>query len=199
MALDTYTALQATLASWLARADLSGDIPDMIALFEAWVNRNLRMPQMEQEATAQAAEYIALPSDFLEMRDIQWQGSPRIQLVYLTPTMADIEDPYGTADQPYWYTIVGDQLRIIPPPNDTTNIRMAYWKRVPALASNSTNWLLSLYPDAYLYGSLMHGNIRIQDLNMAQAVSSAWQSVMQEMKRQGRMSNVGSLLRMRAA
>lgn len=198
MALNTSAGLQTALQTWLARADVTADVPDMIALFEAWCNRNLRMPQMEVEKTAPAQEYLALPDGFLEMRDIQWQGSPRVQLGYLTPVMADIEDPGGTADIPRWYTLVGDQIRLIPPPNDATLIRMAYWQKVPALATNSTNWMLDLYPDAYLYGSLMHGNVRIQDVQMAAQVASAWQAVMQEMQRKGRLANVGSSLRIRA-
>jgi hypothetical protein len=30
-----------------------------------------------------------------------------------------------------------------------------YYKALPALSANSTNWLLTAHPDVYLYGSLM--------------------------------------------
>ena len=80
MSLTTYSGLVTEIQTWMTRSDLSGDVDTMIDLFEAWANRNLRVRQMEEEATADAEEYMALPSDFLELRDIQWQGSPRRQL-----------------------------------------------------------------------------------------------------------------------
>lgn len=200
MALNTYAALQSTLRSFLQRADASADIPDMVAMFEAWVNRNVRHPRMEFEATANGAEYMALPADFLEMRDIQWQGSPRRQLDYLTPQQADRLDPFGDAGDPNYYTLIGDQLRLIPPPDDTTPVRMAYWRRIPALSGgNPTNWLLSLYPDAYVYGALMHGYARVNELSQASGISAAWGKVVAELQTQGRTSNVGSSLRIRCA
>jgi hypothetical protein len=32
---------------------------------------------------------------------------------------------------------------------------MVYRQNIPALASNTTNWLLALAPDLYLYGALL--------------------------------------------
>lgn len=201
MALDTYSNLKTTLQTWVARADLSGDVDDMIDLFEAWCNRNLRVPQMEQESLTPAAEYLALPSDFVELRDIQWQGTPRRQLGYMSPSMADIYDADGTPDTPSFYTIIADQLRLIPPPNDTTvNVRIDYWKKIPALSlTNATNWLLSLYPDAYLYGPLVHGLVRVHDPQLASFIDSGWSNVMKELQRAGNKANLGSLLRIRVA
>lgn len=200
MALDSYSGLITTLQTWLQDAAVAPDAPDCIAMFEAWVNRNLRVPQMEQEAYAPAAEYLALPSDFLALRDVQWQGKPIVQLEYLTPAMADLTNPYGDTCTPRAYTIVGDRLRLIPAPNDTTSVRIAYWKRLPALSGViPTNWLLQAYPDAYLYGSMVHGHVRMKDIATATAISNAWQGIAQEIQQAGREANLGSLLRIRAA
>lgn len=194
-----YASLTSTLQTWLARADLSADTDSMIAFFEGWANTNLRVQQMEVEATTQAQEYLPLPTDFQELRDIQWQGTPRIQLEYLTPMMSDKVDPCGSAGTPRYYTIVGDQLRLVPAPSDTTtNIRIAYWRRIPALSSsNTTNWLLDYRPDAYLYGALIHGNVRIKDNDMAAAVTQGWSSIMADLQRSGKNANLGSSLRVR--
>jgi len=70
MSLDSYTNLKTEIATWLLRVDLGPDIDTMIDLFESWANRNLRVRQMEGEATAPAAEYLPLPADFIELRDI---------------------------------------------------------------------------------------------------------------------------------
>ena len=200
MALDTYTGLKTSIQTWLARADLASDVDDMIDLFEAWFNRNIRVPQMEQEANASAAEYIALPSDFLELRDIQYQANPVVQLDYLTPVAADLANPNGDSGTPQYYTIVANQIRLIPVPDATTNVRIDYWQKLPALSGTTTsNWLLAAYPDAYLYGTLVHGHVRVADPQLAMFIAAGWQSVMKELQGKGRQHNVGSLLRIRAA
>ena len=76
MSLDSYAALKVELQGWLNRADQLLNVDTCIDLFEAWANRNFRVRQMEQESTAPATEYMALPDDFLGLRDIQWQGTP---------------------------------------------------------------------------------------------------------------------------
>ncbi len=52
MALDTYSALQTSIANWADRDDLTAFIPDFIALTEARFNRALRLRSMEQSQTA---------------------------------------------------------------------------------------------------------------------------------------------------
>lgn len=200
MALDSYTSLKATLQSWLARVDVAADADDIIDLFESWANRNLRVPQMEQEAITSAAEYIGLPTNFLQMRDIQWQGNPRVQLQYMSPTQADAYDPTGIAAIPKFYTIVGDQIRLIPAPNAATDIRMDYWQRITALSDNAqSNWLLATFPDSYLYGSLIHANVRFANPEMAASLGGAWQQVMAEIQDAGKKANLGTSLTMRPA
>lgn len=201
MALDTYANLKTTLQTWLARADLANDVDDMIDMFEAWFNRNMRMPQMEQQSFTNAAEYLAFPSDFMELRDIQYQSAHVVQLDYLTPINADLANPDGSAGTPQYYTIVANQIRLIPPPQDTTVVvRIDYWQKIPALSgTNTSNWLLALFPDAYLYGSLVHGHLRVKDVQMAAAIGQGWGEIMKELERGGKARNVGSLLRMRPA
>lgn len=200
MALDSYANLKITLQSWLARADLANDVDDMIDMFEGWCNRNLRVPQMEQESTANATEYMPFPTDFMELRDIQYQSNPVVQLEYQTPVMADMQNPNGDSGTPYFYTIVSNQIRLVPAPDDpTVKVRIDYWKRLTPLSDSApTNWLLDLYPDSYLYGSMVHGHVRIQDPQIATFIASGWTSVMQELARSGRNANVGSSLRIRA-
>jgi hypothetical protein len=42
-------------------------------------------------------------------------------------------------------------------PEDGTEIELTYYAEIPALSdSSTTNWLLTRWPDLYLYGSLMH-------------------------------------------
>jgi hypothetical protein len=201
MSLDTYTNLKTEISDWLARADSTSIADTLIDLAEAQASRLFRLRQMESEATATAAEFVALPSDFIEMRDLQYVASPVVSLEYITPELADVWYSSGASGIPKFYTLVGNQIRLIPPPSSSsTDIRISYWQKVPALTSlNTTNWLLTDYPDYYLFGSLMYGRAWLQDVNTAAAIKAGFDRVMAEIDRAGRRSNVGGSLTIRPA
>lgn len=199
MALDTYAGLKAEIALFLARTDLTSEIDTFIDLFEAWASRNLRVRQMEVEATATAAEYIPLPDDYVELRDIQVQSTPRRQLQYVTPEYADFVTADGGVGDPSYYTLVGNQLRLVPAPSSADDVRISYWRRIPALSvSNTTNWLLTDWPDAYLWGSVLQARAYLPDEQRAAFVEQSWRAVMAEVQRAGKHSNVGGSLTIRS-
>jgi hypothetical protein len=73
MAFSTYSELKTTIASYLARSDLTAMIPTFIQLAELRLRRELRTRQMLVVATANTTggdSTVGLPTDFLEMRDI---------------------------------------------------------------------------------------------------------------------------------
>jgi hypothetical protein len=54
---------------------------------------------------------------------------------------------------------------------------MVYYGKPTALSdSNATNWLLTYYPDAYLYGSLMHSAPYLADDGRIQIWAALLQS-----------------------
>jgi hypothetical protein len=61
----------------------------------------------------------------------------------------------NTSGQPQFFTIFGSEIELAPTPDAIYTVEMVYRVNVPALASNSTNWLLTLAPDLYLYGALL--------------------------------------------
>jgi hypothetical protein len=200
LSLDTYANLKTELSDWTARADISATIPTLIVLFEAWANRNIRHRSMETEATTAATEYIALPDDFLELRDIQFQSSPRVQLPYITPEYADLYDPTGATGIPAYHTIVGNQIRLVPAPVSAPDVRISYWQSIPALSdANTTNWLLAAHPDAYLFGSLFNGLIWAHNPQIAVYLGDMWRSIMADLHKAGKLSNLGGAIQIRPA
>lgn len=164
MSLTTYVNLQAAIASYLARDDLTSYIPDFITLFEAKMNRSLFVRQMETRATTSVdttddePEFITLPSDFQSMRRVRLTGvTGKPTLQYLSGIQ--LEDvrlrTSDVAAQPCYFTIVNDEMELVPTPDQDYDVEMIYRKNIPALASNSTNWLLTLAPDLYLYGAML--------------------------------------------
>ena len=79
MAFTSYTTLKSTIADYLARSDLTTQIPDFIRLAEERLRRDLRIRQMLKVATANTIaddSTVSLPSDFLAMKDLHLDTTP---------------------------------------------------------------------------------------------------------------------------
>lgn len=194
MALSNYTELQAAIASYLARDDLTSVIPDFVRLAEAKFNRVLLHPRMETRDTltvntlATDPEFLDLPTDFQTMRMVRLSGitgKPRLQ--FMSQTQMD-DYRYSTDNvtgQPVYFTIVGDQIELAPTPNEDHDVEILYRADIPALASNSTNWLLTLAPDLYLYGSLLEASPYIQNDERLGVWGSALATVLDQLNVHG--------------
>lgn len=161
MAIADYTTLQTAVAAWLARADLTANIPDFIQLAEARLSRDLKCRQQITTATGTAAAgLIAIPSDLLSIIRLSiTSGGYDIELEAMTSAQGLNDRFGGTA---YGYVVEGTNLRIIGG-SATPAYTLSYYATIPALASNSTNWLLTLAPDVYLYAALLEATPFIQD------------------------------------
>ena len=163
-----YDSLVTGVTEYLARdqdATLIARIPTFIQLAEAKFNRELYVRQMETRATtvidtgADEPEMISLPDDFQSMRRVRLSsvtGKPLLQFLsgaqmdeYLT-SIADV------ASRPLYFSIFGSEMELAPSPDQDYTIEMVYRANIPALTStDTTNWLLTLAPDLYLYGALL--------------------------------------------
>lgn len=164
MALANYTDLKSAVASFLHRSDLTTIIPDFITLVEASLNRELRTLSMETRATTSTSErYITLPSDFQELRNVKVQSTCYIQLDNLSPESLDTYYNSAVSGIPTAYAIVANLIYIAPQPNGTYTYEINYYAKIPDLATNSTNWLLTAHPDVYLYGALLQAAPYLHD------------------------------------
>ncbi|WP_315731658.1 MULTISPECIES: hypothetical protein [unclassified Bradyrhizobium] len=175
-----YTSLQAAVVEYLARDQdtvLIARIPTFIQLFEAKMNRALFVRQMESRATALTdntlaePEFIALPADFQSMRRIRVSSATGKPLLDFKSTVQMDEYRYANANvtgQPQFFSIFGNEIELAPTPDAPYTIEMIYRANIPPLATNSTNWLLTLAPDAYLYGTLLESAPYIKEDNRIQ-------------------------------
>ena len=122
MALANYTELQASLANWLNRSDLTTEIAnDFIVLAEKDFNSKLRIRKQIAQTTitlTAGVETIALPSDFLQVRDFYiLSGTQKYAMTYMTPPQMDQIRGTNTSGMPRVYTILGDTFRFSPIPD----------------------------------------------------------------------------------
>lgn len=155
MAISNYGELKTAVSNWLSRTDLSDRIPEFIALAESNIARDVRARSMERRVTATlSAQYEALPSDFLELRNVQLNTNPVRRLDFLAPEQLDVR--YHGSGKPKAYSIIGNEIQLAPAPDAGYEAEIAYFARPTAFSADTdSNNLLTSYPGLYLYGALV--------------------------------------------
>ncbi len=158
MALTTYSDLQTSIASYLARTDLTSQIPDFIQLAEIRLRRELRIRQMVKNVTTLTTSgdaTVQLPSDFLEMRDLFVDTNPLQPQSYLTPSIFTRNSRATESGRPIVYTILGNEFKFAPIPDSAYTLVMLYYAYPPFLsAAQTTNVFTVNAMDCLLYASL---------------------------------------------
>lgn len=162
MALITdYTTLQAAIVENLARADLADLAPDFVQQAENWLNFGsedsppLRCREMEEVTSLTPTDGVCtLPDDYLQYGRVVETTNPRRPLTYITPDAAEALYPSRAAGLASHFTIIGSSLYTFPLASN--DIELTYYKTIPPLASNTTNWLLTKAPSVYLRASLFY-------------------------------------------
>jgi hypothetical protein len=208
MITDT-ASLSAAVIEYLARdqdATLIARVPWFFQSFEAKMNRSLFFRKMEQRSTAQTdpnaaePEYIALPADFQSMRRIRIVGGAQTGIPFLEYKSNQQMDEYKacniTSGQPKYFTIFGDEIELGPSPDGIYTLEMVYRQNLPSLNANSTNWLLTLAPDLYLYGSLLEATPYIKKDERIQVWGTFLASALSDLNDLGKTSqfNAGPLI-----
>jgi hypothetical protein len=159
MAFTSYSDLKTTIAGYLARSDLTSQIPDFIRLCELRLRRDLRIRQMLKSVTTSTTasdSTVELPSDFLEARDLVVVGNPVQPLSYLSPSLFNRNARAADAGKPLDYTILANDFQLAPIPDAVYTIKLLYYSAPTFLSdSNTSNAFLANCPDLLLYGSLI--------------------------------------------
>src|SRR3990167_5299330 len=187
MAITTYSELKTAVALWLARAgdaSITDNAADFIMLAERRINRRLRLRGMENRATATiSTEYVALPTDFAEMRNFQLNTDPVTSLALMSPEHIDAIYAGSQTGKPRVYAIVNDEIQVRPTPDASYTAEMAYWARFAALSdAATTNWLITNAPAVYLWGALAEAAPFTGDLEALTLWEARFQAAMQALQ-----------------
>lgn len=158
MSISNYTDLQTTIASYLARSDLTAMIPDFIRLAEIRLRRELRIRQMLKVVTTTATagdSTVELPSDFLQMRDLHIATNPAATLEYQSPSALFRNSRTTDTGLPAQYTVLAQEFQLAPVPDSNYTLSMLYYAAPPFLSNAATsNAFTANCPDLLLYGAL---------------------------------------------
>jgi hypothetical protein len=159
MSFTNYADLQTTIAGYLARSDLTTQIPDFIRLAELRLRRDLRIRQMLKSVTTDTVagdSTVELPSDFIEVRDFVVVGNPVQPLNYYSPSAFNRNTRTWEIGKPQDYTVLANDFQLAPVPDSVYTVKMFYFAAPVFLSdSNASNAFLANTPDALLYGSLL--------------------------------------------
>jgi len=195
MALTTYDELKASIADFLNRDDLTSVIPDFISLAEADMNRGLRHWRQEKRSTAEIdTQYSAIPADFLEVISFHISSGDYRSLELISQAeMQNRRYKSGdTSGKPAFYAITAGEIEVYPTPDGTYDAELYYYSRITALsASNTSNWLLEYFPEAYLYGSLLHSAPYLKDDERVQVWASLYANAINAINAESEKSKFG--------
>ena len=114
--------------------------------------------------------------------------------------MIELREKSGnTAGRPRYYSHVADTIEVYPTPDSTYTIELMYYNEIPSLTSvNTTNWLIGVAPDAYLYGSLLQAAPYLAEDSRIEVWGGLYSSAIQALNNTSEASrDSGSGLKMR--
>jgi len=202
MAITTYAELQASIASWLNRDDLTAVIPDFISLSEASINRDLRHYKMVNRVDATLdSRYVQVPADWLETLrfSITTSGTRPLEMASLDDLIKYRQNNSNATGEPRFYAHVGESIEVFPTPDGDYGMQLMYYQVIKKLSdANTYNWLLQDAPDVYLYGALIQSAPYLLDDARTETWAALYSSAMLSLQKSSDDTRFsGSGLRMR--
>lgn len=189
-----YTELQAQVANYLHRTDLTAQIPTFISLAEAFLFRELHIKEMQIAVDGTTTGgYATLPTDFGSVARVAvtYNGASRsLDYVALPYT------PVATTSAPSVYSLENNKLRIWGA-SDGQTYTLYYIPAFQALSGSvATNWLLTNAPELYLDAACQQGAKYVRDdaavTSLSQSIAASIDSVKRFSERRGQPS-IGSM------
>lgn len=203
MALANYTDLLASVASWMNRTDLTTVIPDFVTIAESKIARDLRLRNQLTSGTlavVASVREVTLPTGWLEFETISINGTPDSLCQFVASEYLDAWYPDGSyAGKPAYYTVQGTTVVFGPFPDAAYTANVSYYAAFGALATSTTNWLLTNAPNVYLYACLREAAFFTKDAPGAAQWDGLYKQEVKNLQDANDMAtHSGSALRVRA-
>jgi hypothetical protein len=154
MAISNYTDLQAKVASWLGRTDMSEPIRDAIALAEEEIAATLRKQTVRAALTLDADE-VDLPATCAELRSIRFDTDTRKYPITLMAHEALGTVRRGASGVPNYAAVVDGVLLLDITPDADYVTEITYYEALVPLSDDApSNATLTGSSRIYLFGAL---------------------------------------------
>jgi hypothetical protein len=156
----TYQELKDAVLAFANNQVIEQSIDTFIDLNEADMSRRIRHWRMEKRAIGSVTtQYIPLPSDFYEPIRVSITSGDTytLELIDHGEIAKRRMQILNTTGRPRYFTFTDGQIEMFPSPDGTYTVELLYYAQIDALSStNTSNWVLNYFPDAYVYGTLLH-------------------------------------------
>ena len=124
-------------------------LPRFVALVESRLNRVLRVRQMEEAVSEviDSSNEVALPADYADTKTLYIEGYEGSPLIASTLEAINSLSAEGTATR---YAVTDAAWKF----DGSGTVAGTYYKAIPGLQANASNWLSVFAFDLYLSGSL---------------------------------------------
>jgi hypothetical protein len=125
---------------------------------------------------------VGLPSDFLSVRDLYVDQSPRQPLTYLSPSAFTRDARAHESGVPVFYTQKGLEFELGPQPDTAYVLVLLYYaKPEPLSNTNASNVFLAVCPDVLLYGALLEAEPYLMNDARLQTWSTLYSNAVQSL------------------
>ena len=195
MALDQYSTLSTAIGTWEDRTFTTAETDEFILLTEALANRRLAA-DFRRRATStvntDSSGVGTLPTGFVGLTSVTRNVLGSVPLKQVSYAAYIERNPYQISDDAQVFTLLSaTQFAVAPVTDDDFVFRFS--KIVTALSSgNTTNWLLTLAPDFYLFGCQAAAAAKWKSYQEAAMLEGKAISVLDELVSQGNVAEYGA-------
>lgn len=199
MALATYSDLQTSVANWLHKDNLTSIIPDLIALGEKRIFRDLRVREMETALNGTIASgVLAVPSGYLDLKFAYIDMTPAQNLGKASATQIYSRYPYRASDSvPVVIGREGSNFIFGPFPDSTYTVKGIYYAEPTTISSTPT--FFAEYPDAFLLATLCEASPYIGNDQRIPVWENKYAQVVRKINDQASNEEAGAGMTVRAA
>lgn len=194
MSLDSYSSFSTAMETWSERTFSTGQKDEFILLTEARANRRLRADFRRRSSATintDSSGLGTLPTGFVGMTSLVRDVVGSVPLKQVSWDAMISRNPYEISDDAQVYAINGTAIQVAPVTDD--NFLAKFSAVLSGLSSgNTTNWLLALAPDYYLFGCKAAIYAFEEDDARAAAYLELADSILDELVSQGNVAEYGN-------
>ena len=201
MAISTFTELKDAIASWMDRDDarLTGNAENLIALCESRLNSTLPLRTMQVDTTLTgtiSSRQLTLPTDMAEpialylttYTDDRWLRP------FLAGSGPELAYSGGNAEPSAW-TVNGLYIDLDAPCDQAHTFKFRYRQTFALSSGSPTNYLLTNYPNVYLFGSMVEAYSLLKSAEKAMLWEQRFQQALDDARaREGRSTSMATLV-----
>jgi hypothetical protein len=192
--LDSYSALTTAIGTWEERTFTSTETDQFIRLVEAKADRKLKADFRRRSSATintDSSGTGTLPTGFVGMTSLVRDVLGSVPLKQVSWDAMISRNPYEISDDGQVYAINGTTIQIAPVTDD--NYLAKFSSVLTGLSSgNTTNWLLALAPDYYLFGCQAAAAAKWKAYQEAAMLNAMADDILNDLVSQGNVAEYGN-------